>query len=186
MFDPFSILSTNPTTSFPFCSSSTTKRRLPPVASVDSSLLTQLLPTTIKDSGDEASRRRPVGNVVITPAPMDCKRRRVTQVPGVIIVGAGVAGAALACTLEKQVKSLISGKNVHNGYFVGPNQMASKTYVSRFKESNEEQRVDRFIRLQNVIKQCDGSDHRENIQLLLHLSPLERCKHAIELEKRAI
>ncbi|KAI3819187.1 hypothetical protein L1987_13012 [Smallanthus sonchifolius] len=36
MFDPFSILSTNPTTSFPFCSSSTTKRRLSPVALVDS------------------------------------------------------------------------------------------------------------------------------------------------------
>ncbi|KAI3819188.1 hypothetical protein L1987_13013 [Smallanthus sonchifolius] len=84
--------------------------------------------------------------------------RRVTQVPDVIIVGDGVAGAALACTPVK-VKSLISGKNVHN---------------------------DRFIRLQNFIKQCDGSDHRENIQLLLRLSSSERYKPAVELEKRAI
>ncbi|KAI3730265.1 hypothetical protein L1987_61434 [Smallanthus sonchifolius] len=86
----------------------------------------------------------------------------------------------------QQEVSPISGKNVHNGSFVAPNQMASKTYVSRFKESNEEQRVDRFIRLQNFIKQCDGSDHRENIQLLLRLSPLVLSKHAVELEKRAI
>ncbi|KAI3798301.1 hypothetical protein L1987_33572 [Smallanthus sonchifolius] len=57
--------------------------------------------------------------------------------------------------------------------------------VLQFKESNEEHRVDRFIRLQNFIKQCDGSDHRENIQLLLRLSPSERCKPAVELEKRA-
>ncbi|KAK9063983.1 hypothetical protein SSX86_017855 [Deinandra increscens subsp. villosa] len=84
----------------------------------------------------------------------------------------------------QQEVSQISGKNGHYGSFVGPNQMGSKTYVSRF--SSDEQRVDRFIRLQNFIKQCDGSDHRENVQLLLRLSPMELSKHAVDLEKRAI
>ncbi|KAK9063982.1 hypothetical protein SSX86_017854 [Deinandra increscens subsp. villosa] len=75
----------------------------------------------------------------------------------------------------QQEVSQISGKNGHYGSFVGPNQMASKTYASR------------FICLQNFIKQCDGSDYRENVvQLLLRLSPMELSKHAVDLEKRAI
>ncbi|GJS02274.1 hypothetical protein Tco_0318782 [Tanacetum coccineum] len=80
----------------------------------------------------------------------------------------------------------ISGKNIHYGSVVAPNQMGSKTSVPRFKESGDEQRTDRFIRLQNFIKQCDGSNHRENIQSLLRLSPLELSRHAVELENRAI
>ncbi|KAI7740591.1 hypothetical protein M8C21_001532 [Ambrosia artemisiifolia] len=86
----------------------------------------------------------------------------------------------------QQEATQISGKNVHYGSLVGPNQMTSKPYISRFKESNDEQWADRFIRLQNFIKQCDGSDHRENMQLLVRLSPSELSKHAVELEKRAI
>ncbi|KAL4575386.1 hypothetical protein LXL04_022229 [Taraxacum kok-saghyz] len=62
----------------------------------------------------------------------------------------------------------------------------SKTSVPRFKESNDDQMTERFIRLQNFIKQCDGSNHKENLQLLLRLSPVELSRHAVELEKRAI
>ncbi|KAL7586791.1 uncharacterized protein LOC111878454 isoform X1 [Lactuca sativa] len=77
--------------------------------------------------------------------------------------------------------SQLNGKNTH------PNYIASKTSVPRFKVSNDDdQMTERFIRLQNFIKQCDGSNHRENIQLLLRLSPLELSRHAVELEKRAI
>ncbi|XP_076919537.1 uncharacterized protein LOC143580380 isoform X2 [Bidens hawaiensis] len=79
-----------------------------------------------------------------------------------------------------------SRMNVQYGSLVGPNQTSSKTYGSWFKEANDEQWADRFIRLQNFIKQCDSSDHRENIQLLVRLSPSELSKHAVELEKRAI
>ncbi|KAJ0721608.1 putative Zinc finger, SWIM-type [Helianthus annuus] len=122
-------------------------------------------------------------------------------------------------TQIQQEAGLISGKNVLNGSLVGPNQTALKPYVSRLKESNDEQWTERFIRLQNFIKQCDGSDHRENTQcmlrvdfffffffffsveldklidlfcscefseVLVRLSPSELCKHAVELEKRAI
>ncbi|KAJ0763982.1 hypothetical protein HanPI659440_Chr08g0287051 [Helianthus annuus] len=89
-------------------------------------------------------------------------------------------------TQIQQEAGQISGKNVLNGSLVGPNQTASKPYVSRLKESNDEQWAERFIRLQNFIKQCDGSDHREHTQLLVRLSPSELCKHAVELEKRAI
>lgn len=100
--------------------------------------------------------------------------------------------------------SQLNGKNTH------PNYIASKTSVPRFKVSNDDdQMTERFIRLQNFIKQCDGSNHRENIQcklnlisfcaenqvltydcsdltVLLRLSPLELSRHAVELEKRAI
>ncbi|XP_042753639.1 uncharacterized protein LOC111878454 isoform X2 [Lactuca sativa] len=81
----------------------------------------------------------------------------------------------------KRKVSQLNGKNTH------PNYIASKTSVPRFKVSNDDdQMTERFIRLQNFIKQCDGSNHRENIQLLLRLSPLELSRHAVELEKRAI
>ncbi|XP_071742022.1 uncharacterized protein [Rutidosis leptorrhynchoides] len=88
---------------------------------------------------------------------------------------------------KQQNVSQINGKSMHYGSSVGPNQMGSKTSVPRFKEStSEEQRTDRFIRLQRYIKQCDGSNDRENIQLLMRLSPSELSRHAVELEKRAI
>lgn len=80
----------------------------------------------------------------------------------------------------------MNGKNIHYRSVVAPNQMGSKTSVPRFKESGDEHRADRFIRLQNFIKQCDGSNHRDNIQSLLRLSPSELSRHAVELEKRAI
>lgn len=98
---------------------------------------------------------------------------------------AGYPRSANVPQIQQEV-SQINGKNMHYGSFVAPNHMASKTSVPRFKESNDEQRTERFIRLQNFIKQCDGFNHRENIQLLLHLSPLELSRHAVELEKRAI
>ncbi|KAL8218373.1 hypothetical protein R6Q57_021746 [Mikania cordata] len=94
-------------------------------------------------------------------------------------------GYPKSASLPQVQQEVKSGKNVSYGSLAGPNQMASKTHVSRLY--GDEQRVDRFIRLQNFIKQCDGSDHhRENIQLLLRLSPTELSKHAVELEKRAI
>ncbi|KAI3517039.1 hypothetical protein L1887_16245 [Cichorium endivia] len=76
------------------------------------------------------------------------------------------------------------GRN--SNYNVASKYTASKASVPRFKESNDDQMTERFIRLQNFIKQCDGSNHRENIQLLLRLSPMELSRHAVELEKRAI
>nr|XP_043612681.1 uncharacterized protein LOC122584698 [Erigeron canadensis] len=82
--------------------------------------------------------------------------------------------------------SHLNGKSLHYGTSVTQTPMGSKTSVARFKESSEDQRTDRFIRLQNFIKQCDGSNNRENIQFLLRLSPSELSKHAVELEKRAI
>lgn len=64
----------------------------------------------------------------------------------------------------------MNGKNIHYRSVVAPNQMGSKTSVPRFKESGDEHRADRFIRLQNFIKQCDGSNHRDNIQCMLTFS----------------
>ncbi|XP_076889870.1 uncharacterized protein LOC143540784 [Bidens hawaiensis] len=94
--------------------------------------------------------------------------------------------AAASLGQSQQEVGQASGLNAHYSSLVGLNQTSSKTYGSRFKEANDEQWADRFIRLQNFIKQCDGSDHRENIQLLMRLSPSELSKHAVELEKRAI
>lgn len=67
----------------------------------------------------------------------------------------------------QQEMNQMNGKNMHYGSVVAPNQMGSKTSFPRFKESGDEQRADRFIRLQNFIKQCDGSNHRDNIQCML-------------------
>lgn len=44
----------------------------------------------------------------------------------------------------------------------------------------------RFVRLQNFLKQCDEANQRDYTQTLMHLSPSELSKHAVELEKRAI
>ncbi|XP_076881753.1 uncharacterized protein LOC143529974 [Bidens hawaiensis] len=86
----------------------------------------------------------------------------------------------------KQEVSQINGKNMHYSSVMSPNQMASRTSASRFNESKDEQRADRLVNLQNFINQCDASDYRDNIQLLLRLSPAELSRHAVELEKRAI
>ncbi|XP_076909143.1 uncharacterized protein LOC143566285 [Bidens hawaiensis] len=75
---------------------------------------------------------------------------------------------------------------MHYSSVMSPNQMASRTSASRFNESKDEQRADRLVNLQNFINQCDASDYRDNIQLLLRLSPAELSRHAVELEKRAI
>ncbi|KZV55797.1 hypothetical protein F511_26614 [Dorcoceras hygrometricum] len=54
------------------------------------------------------------------------------------------------------------------------------------KSTNDQLRTERFIQLQKFLKQCDETNQRECMQMLLHLSPAELSKHAVELEKRAI
>lgn len=54
------------------------------------------------------------------------------------------------------------------------------------KETDDQQRKERFLRLQNVLKQCDEFDQNDYIQMLRSFSPSELSRHAIELEKRAI
>ncbi|XP_075516741.1 uncharacterized protein LOC142551402 [Primulina tabacum] len=54
------------------------------------------------------------------------------------------------------------------------------------KRTNGQLRTERFIHLQKFLKQCDDTDQREYMQMLMHLSPAELSKHAVELEKRAI
>ncbi|KAK4434122.1 hypothetical protein Salat_0574900 [Sesamum alatum] len=54
------------------------------------------------------------------------------------------------------------------------------------KTTSDQLRTERFIRLQKFLKQCDEANQREYTQVLLHLSPAELSKHAVELEKRAI
>ncbi|KAI3459957.1 hypothetical protein Pfo_016620 [Paulownia fortunei] len=54
------------------------------------------------------------------------------------------------------------------------------------KSISDQLRTERFIRLQKFLKQCDEANQREYTQMLLHLSPSELSKHAVELEKRAI
>ncbi|KAL0368782.1 UNVERIFIED_CONTAM: hypothetical protein Scaly_1097100 [Sesamum calycinum] len=54
------------------------------------------------------------------------------------------------------------------------------------KTTSDQLRTERFIRLQKFLKQCDEANQREYTQMLLHLSPSELSKHAVELEKRAI
>ncbi|KAL0366484.1 UNVERIFIED_CONTAM: hypothetical protein Sradi_3538500 [Sesamum radiatum] len=54
------------------------------------------------------------------------------------------------------------------------------------KTTSDQLRTERFIRLQKFLKQCDEANQREYTQMLLHLSPAELSKHAVELEKRAI
>ncbi|KAK6116172.1 hypothetical protein DH2020_008441 [Rehmannia glutinosa] len=55
-----------------------------------------------------------------------------------------------------------------------------------YKVTGDQLRTERFIRLQKFLKQCDEANQREYTQMLLHLSPSELSKHAVELEKRAI
>ncbi|CAK9178322.1 unnamed protein product [Ilex paraguariensis] len=50
---------------------------------------------------------------------------------------------------------------------------------------DDQQRTERFIRLQNFLKQCDESNQNYT-QMLLNFSPAELSRHAVELEKRAI
>lgn len=54
------------------------------------------------------------------------------------------------------------------------------------KETDDQQRKERFLRLQKVLKQCDEFDQNDYIQMLRSFSPSELSRHAIELEKRAI
>ncbi|KAF4388533.1 hypothetical protein CsatB_007977 [Cannabis sativa] len=51
---------------------------------------------------------------------------------------------------------------------------------------SDQERMERFIHLQKVLKQCDESDQRDYIQMLFRLSPLELSRHAVELEKRSM
>lgn len=89
----------------------------------------------------------------------------VIDVVGIAEKNSGHQRSANVSQMQQYV-SQINGKSMHYGSSVAPNQMGSKTSVPRFKETSEEQRTDRFIRLQNFIKQCDGSNHRENIQCM--------------------
>ncbi|CAI9758026.1 unnamed protein product [Fraxinus pennsylvanica] len=59
-------------------------------------------------------------------------------------------------------------------------------HVVDSKDNSDQLRTERFIRLQNFLRQCDEANQMDRIQMLLHLSPLELSKHAVELEKRAI
>ncbi|CAL5418576.1 unnamed protein product [Camellia sinensis] len=54
------------------------------------------------------------------------------------------------------------------------------------KATSDQQKTERFIHLQKVLKQCDESNQRDYIQMLLKLSPAELSRHAVELEKKAI
>ncbi|GFP78972.1 hypothetical protein PHJA_000040700 [Phtheirospermum japonicum] len=54
------------------------------------------------------------------------------------------------------------------------------------KVNGDHLRAERFARLQKFLKQCDEAKPREYSKRLLHLSPLDLSKHAVELEKRAI
>ncbi|XP_073158120.1 uncharacterized protein [Henckelia pumila] len=54
------------------------------------------------------------------------------------------------------------------------------------KSTNDQLRTERFIHLQKFLKQCDETNQREYMQTLMHLSPAELSKHAVDLEKRAI
>ncbi|XP_059636785.1 uncharacterized protein LOC132278901 [Cornus florida] len=54
------------------------------------------------------------------------------------------------------------------------------------KANDDQQRKERFLRLQRFLKHCDESYQRDYIQVLLHITPTELSRHAIELEKRAI
>lgn len=52
--------------------------------------------------------------------------------------------------------------------------------------ANDQLRTERFIRLHKILKQCDEGKQIEYIRMLLHLSPTQLSKHAVELEKRTI
>ncbi|KAL3619803.1 hypothetical protein CASFOL_034715 [Castilleja foliolosa] len=54
------------------------------------------------------------------------------------------------------------------------------------KVNGDHLREERFARLQNFLKHCDETKQKEYSKRLLHLSPLDLSKHAVELEKRAI
>ncbi|KAJ9674964.1 hypothetical protein PVL29_024087 [Vitis rotundifolia] len=54
------------------------------------------------------------------------------------------------------------------------------------KETDDQQRKERFLHLQKVLKHCDEFDQNDYIQMLRSFSPSELSRHAIELEKRAI
>lgn len=54
------------------------------------------------------------------------------------------------------------------------------------KVVDEQKRRDRFLRLQQLLKQRDESNQQEYIQMLLGLAPSELSRYAVELEKRSI
>lgn len=61
-----------------------------------------------------------------------------------------------------------------------------KSQSVEFMVANDQQRTERFARLQMLLKKCDESNYSDYIQMLLHLSPSELSRHAVDLEKRAI
>ncbi|KAL3621535.1 hypothetical protein CASFOL_036447 [Castilleja foliolosa] len=59
-------------------------------------------------------------------------------------------------------------------------------HATESKVNGDDLRAERFARLQNFLKQCDEAKQSEYSKRLLHLSPLDLSKHAVELEKRTI
>ncbi|VFQ81468.1 unnamed protein product [Cuscuta campestris] len=64
--------------------------------------------------------------------------------------------------------------------------ISDKSLSLDFMVADDQQRTARFARLQMLLKKCDESDYNDYIQMLLHLSPSELSRHAVDLEKRAI
>ncbi|GAA0160937.1 hypothetical protein LIER_17375 [Lithospermum erythrorhizon] len=54
------------------------------------------------------------------------------------------------------------------------------------KSTIEQRMSDRFIQLQQFLKQCDESRHRDYLVMLLRLSPPDLSRHAADLERRAL
>nr|XP_011465576.1 PREDICTED: uncharacterized protein LOC105351797 isoform X3 [Fragaria vesca subsp. vesca] len=65
-----------------------------------------------------------------------------------------------------------------------PDRMVSNLVDS--KRSNDENRTERFLCLQNLLKLINESNQSEYIQMLRCLSSSELNRHAVELEKRSM
>lgn len=84
--------------------------------------------------------------------------------------------------------SLTASLGKHSNSIPVPKVSQELTHTIDFKRTNDLLRTEteRFISLQKFLKQCDEANQRDYTQMLMHLSPSELSKHAVELEKKAI
>ncbi|KAL2522278.1 uncharacterized protein Fot_26201 [Forsythia ovata] len=139
-----------------------------------------------KNSGCPQSR-----NLCPSPLPLEIpkKQNRVSNIRRVPVATSNhMTPVMVFSSVGPSVPSSL-GKHSNNTQAPGSDCLNVSSEIPQVvdsKENSDQLRTERFIRLQNILRQCDEANQRDRIQMLLYLSPLELSKHAVELEKRAI
>ncbi|KAL3654716.1 hypothetical protein CASFOL_001451 [Castilleja foliolosa] len=93
----------------------------------------------------------------------------------------GIAQKTTTATAQKTTAHHFTSKHVNSAPAA-----QEVPHATESKVNDNDLRAERFERLQNFLKQCDEAKQKEYSKRLLHLSPLDLSKHAVELEKRTI